>query len=140
MNLNRCEINRFKAKTDPNKALTCGVTWAKSLRLKIRSKEQILEKISQFSTGFYVREEERERESIKAFFRRSLEFRTSEFVEPRTKVHRLNEGYTCVPKTRSFTKDPKEEIWGNQSFRVKEVLLTLSTFSTILQKEGFFLL
>ena len=36
----------------------------------------------------------------------------SEFIEPRTKIHLLDKGCACVPKTKSFTEDPKEEIWG----------------------------
>ena len=33
----------------------------------------------------------------------------SKFVGPRTKVHRINEGYTWVSKMRDFAKDPNEE-------------------------------
>ena len=44
----------------------------------------------------------------------------SEFVETRTKVHRLNEGYTHIPKRRDFTEDPNEEILGNQRFWARE--------------------
>ena len=33
-----------------------------------------------------------------------MEFRPSEFVEPRTKVHLLDEGYTWEPKTRDFAE------------------------------------
>ena len=42
------------------------------------------------------------------FFRFSLqytEFRPSEFVGLRTKVHLLDEGYAWVPKTRDFTEN-----------------------------------
>ena len=52
-----------------------------------------------------------------------LEVMSIKFVSLITKVHRLDEGYTCVTKKRDFTEDPNEEIWGNQSFRVMEVLL-----------------
>ena len=52
-------------------------------------------------------------QSFKAFFRRSTEFRWPEFVELRTKVHLLDEGYAWVPKTKDFTKDPRKEISGN---------------------------
>ena len=48
------------------------------------------------------------REKEKAFFRRSMEFFQSEFIETRTKVHRLDEGYTHILKMRDFTEDPKE--------------------------------
>ena len=66
----------------------------------------------------FGRTEKRERKGeAKGFFRQSTEFRRSEFVEPRTKVHRFDEGYAWVPKTRDFIKDSKEEIWENQSFR-----------------------
>ena len=54
---------------------------------------------------------------IQALFQRSTEFRRSEFVKPRTKVHRLDERCTWVPKTRDFAEDPKKEILGNQIFR-----------------------
>ena len=38
-----------------------------------------------------------------------MEFRRSEFVGPRTKVHLLDEGYSWVPKTRDFAEDSSEE-------------------------------
>ena len=66
--------------------------------------------------GFYVRESKRERKRIQVFFQRSTEFRRSEFVGPNTKVHRFDEGYTCVPKRRDFTEDPNEEIWEKSKF------------------------
>ena len=53
---------------------------------------------------------------IQVFFRRSSEFRRSEFIELRIKIHLLDEGYAYVPRTRDFTEDPNEEIWGNQRF------------------------
>ena len=40
---------------------------------------------------------------------RSTEFRRSEFVGPRMKVHLLDEGYVWVPKTRDFAEDSSEE-------------------------------
>ena len=48
-----------------------------------------------------------------SFFLRSTEFRQSNFVGSRLKVHRLDEGYAWVPKMMDFIKDPKEEISGN---------------------------
>ena len=74
------------------------------------------EKYLIFPIGFYVREEKGEKESIQAFFRGASEFCRSKFIEPRIKVHRLDEGYAHVPKRRDFTEDTKEEIWGNQRF------------------------
>ena len=38
-----------------------------------------------------------------------MEFRRSEFIGPRTKVHRIVEGYAWVPKTWDFAEDPNEE-------------------------------
>ena len=40
---------------------------------------------------------------------RSMEFRRSDFIGPRTKVHLLNESYVWVPKTRGFAKDSSGE-------------------------------
>ena len=50
------------------------------------------------------REKKEEEVSFQSFLRRSREFRRSEFIEPRTKVHLLYEGYK-----RDFAKDPSEE-------------------------------
>ena len=44
-----------------------------------------------------------------SFSLQSTEFHRSDFVRPRFKVHRLNEGYAWVPKMRGFTEDPNEE-------------------------------
>ena len=52
-----------------------------------------------------------------SFSLRSSELCQSEFIEPRVKVHLLDEGYMWVPKRRDFTEDQKEEISGNQNFR-----------------------
>ena len=55
--------------------------------------------MSPFST--VGRKEKRDRKiEAKDFFRRSTEFCRSKFVKPRTKGHRLDEGYTWVPKMR----------------------------------------
>ena len=77
--------------------------------------------------------EKKKRKIVKGFFRRSMEFRRSEFVEPKTKVHCLNEGYAWVSKMRDFTKDPKEEIWENQSFSGLGGVLETSFGSTTLK-------
>ena len=45
------------------------------------------------------------REKISIFSLRSMEIGWSESVEPRFKVHLLDEGYAWVPTTRSFIKD-----------------------------------
>ena len=55
----------------------------------------------------------REREGEKKnpnFSLQSMEFRRSEFVGPRTKVHPLDEGYAWVPKSRDFTEDSNKEL------------------------------
>ena len=52
--------------------------------------------------------EERKRRA-KSIIPRSTEFRQSKFVGLRTKVHRINEGYTWVPKTQDFVEDPNKE-------------------------------
>ena len=45
-----------------------------------------------------------------SFSFRSMEFCQSEFVEPRTKVHLLDEGHAWVPKTWDFAEDSSEEL------------------------------
>ena len=64
---------------------------------------------------WFGRESERGREKKnkiknKKIYLRSTEFRRSEFVEPKVKVHLLNEGYAWVPKTGDFTEDSSEEM------------------------------
>ena len=58
------------------------------------------------------------------FSLRSMEFRRSEFIGLRTKVHLLDEGYVWVPKTRDFAKDSSEE------FRKSKVLGSGSVHET----------
>ena len=67
-----------------------------------------------------LREGERRGRDFSSFSLRSSEFYLSEFVEPRVKVHLLDEGYVWVPKRRGFNEDPNEEILGNQRFRARE--------------------
>ena len=38
-----------------------------------------------------------------------MEFRWSKFVRLRTKVDRIDEAYTRVPKSQDFAEDPNEE-------------------------------
>ena len=52
------------------------------------------------------------------FSLRSTELRWSDFVEPRTKIHLLDEGYACVPEKGDFAKDPREEFGEKSRFRV----------------------
>ena len=106
---------------------------------KVSKKSDFWRKIAHFLVGT-MGEQEGEKERVQDFFLQSLEFRLSEFVGARTKVHRLDEGYACVPKRRDFTENPKEEIWGNQSFQIKEVFLRPPTFLLHFKRLGFFLL
>ena len=57
-----------------------------------------------------------------------------EFVETRTKVHRLNEGYAHIPKMRDFTKDLKDEILEIKDFRLRRLPIR----STALQEVDIF--
>ena len=86
---------------------------------KLEKKNQILEtRESHFLLENFVRERERERRL--SFSLRSLELCQSEFVEPRVKVHILDEGYLYIPKKRDFIEDQKEKISGIQGFRARE--------------------
>ena len=49
-----------------------------------------------------------------------MKFRRSDFVEPRLKVHHLDEGYAWVQKMRGFVEDPNEEFSGNRRFQARE--------------------
>ena len=55
------------------------------------------------------REGERKKKKKSNFSLQSTEFRRSEFIGPRTKVHLLDEGYAWVLKTWDFIKDSSEE-------------------------------
>ena len=63
-------------------------------------------------SGLVVGEKNKEKEKKNNnpnFSLRSMEFRRSKFVEPKTKVYILDEGYAWVPKTRDFAEDSSEE-------------------------------
>ena len=77
-----------------------------SLNLRIKL-EQNGKRIPFFLVLFESERETKRR--AKSFLSRSMEFRQSNFVGPRTKVYRIDEGYTWVPKTRDFIEDPNEE-------------------------------
>ena len=57
-------------------------------------------------------------EESEGFFLRSTEFRWLVFVGLRTKVHRIDEGYTWVSEKRDFFEDIRAGISGNQSCQV----------------------
>ena len=78
---------------------------------KVRQK-RFLGRIDSIFCWVYVREKGGRKESFQAFFRQSTGFRRLEFIETRTKVHRLDEGYAHILKRKDFTEDPKEEISG----------------------------
>ena len=78
------------------------------LMLKWTKREKMKEKKrkSDFSHSFGSgRERVRGERKKSSFSLRSTEIWWSEFVEPRFKVHLLDEGYAWVPTTRSFTED-----------------------------------
>ena len=72
-----------------------------------------------------------ERGTSASFFLRSLAFRRSGLVRPRSKVRLRDEGYTWISKLSSFTEYPTKEIWEIPSITLKEVeiLHTLVYFS-----------
>ena len=53
--------------------------------------------------------EKGEEESFQNFSLQFMEFRRSEFIGQKTKVHLLDEGYAWVPKTRDFVEDSNKE-------------------------------
>ena len=54
----------------------------------------------------------------KDFLPKSMEFRSSVFVGPRSKVHHIDKGYVWVPRKKDFAEDPRKEISGNRSCQV----------------------
>ena len=78
-----------------------------NLKIKLEQKGQ-REKRSHFFLVLTVGERER-RERAPSFSLRSTELRWSIFVGPRTKVHRIDQGYAWVPRTRDFAEDPRKE-------------------------------
>ena len=58
------------------------------------------------------------KENLQAFFRQSMEFRRSEFIETRNKVHLLDEGYVHILKMGNFTEDPKGGDFGKSKISV----------------------
>ena len=81
-----------------------------------------------------VREKrERGEEKINpTFFPQSMEFRRSEFVGPRPKVHRLDEGYAWVPKNERFHQRSKRGDFEKSKFSgLGGVLETFVGFTTL---------
>ena len=110
MNLNRDEINCFKAETKLGRVVDtwCDVSHMSNLSIKLEQK-RIWERGSPFSR-LCVRDERRggEKERNPNFSLRSTKFRWSEFVGLRTKVHLLDKGYVCVPKKQDFAEDSRK--------------------------------
>ena len=79
-----------------------------NLRLIWRKKGELGKKEPIFP-GLTDRVREERKRRAKSFLPRSTEFCWPVFVEPRTKVHRINKGYAWVLKMRDFDKDPNEE-------------------------------
>ena len=65
-----------------------------------------------------MRERRRGEKESQDSFQDLIKFYGSVFVEPRTKVHRINERYAWIPEKRDFVEDPSREISGNRSCRV----------------------
>ena len=105
LNLNLDEINCFGPKSDPSKF---GHVGQHGQRLKLKQKGETRTGNHIFCGCVRVRVREEKKRRAKGFFPRSTEFRRLKFVEPKTKVHHIDEGYVWVPKTRDFSKDPNE--------------------------------
>ena len=73
--------------------------WAENIRFSSRKERKTCR----------VREGGKRKIKNQNFSLQSMEFRWSEFVGPRTKVHLLDEGYVWVPKIRDFAEDSSEE-------------------------------
>ena len=69
-----------------------------------------------FSWFLSKRERERGGERDQDLSLRSTIFRRLEFVEPKVKVHLLDEGYAWVLKMKDFDEDPKKKIRGKSKF------------------------
>ena len=67
------------------------------------------------------KERKGERGKSTSFFLKSLAFRWSGLVKPRSKVRLRNESYTWVSKLRSVTEDPTKEIWEIPSTALQKV-------------------
>ena len=78
----------------------CGLL---KLWIRLVKKSDFVRKIAHFLV-WTMGEQEGEKERVQDFFLRSSEFHWSEFIRLRTKVHRLGEGYACVPKRRISLK------------------------------------
>ena len=78
-------------------------------RLKLEQKGETRAENHIFYCCVRMRVREEGKRRTKSFLPRSTEFCWSVFVEPRMKVHRIDEGYAWVPKTQDFTEDPNEE-------------------------------
>ena len=81
-------------------------------------------KISHILFGF-LHEREEEEKQFKTYFNDSQSSVSRNSSRQELKFIALTRVICVYPK---FTEDPNEEIWGNQSFRVKEVFLRPPTF------------
>ena len=84
--------------------------WALSLKLKDKLDKSNLREEELISwCGSYSERVKGEEESFQNFSLRSTEFRPSEFVGPRMKIHLFDKGYAWVLKTWDFIEDSSEE-------------------------------
>ena len=84
-------MNRFGPKSDPSR---CEHVVLRRPRLKLKHKKRKLGQKIKFYAAMYAREREERKMIAKGFFSRSTVFRRSEVIGLRTKVHRIDEGYT----------------------------------------------
>ena len=77
-------------------------------RLKLKQKGKLGQK-NQIFLLVHARVREERNKRVKSFSLRSTRFRRLEFVRSRTKVHRIDESYVWVPKTRDFAADSSKE-------------------------------
>ena len=99
-------MNRFGLKSDSSK---CGHVAQRGPRLKLKQKRETMVENQNFCCFVRMRVREERKRRAKSFLPRSTKFRRSKFVGPRTKVHRIDEGYAWVSKMRDFAKDLNKE-------------------------------
>ena len=75
------------------------------VQLKLRETKKKEKRNAHFWRGIGSGLSRERREKISTFSLRYMEIRWSESVEPKFKVHLLDEGYAWVPTTCSFIKD-----------------------------------
>jgi hypothetical protein len=83
-----------------------------------------------------VRRERERKVRFQFFFRRFREFRLSEFVDSKGKVHLRDEGYAYVPKRADFTEDSRKKKGEKVSFPIFDPRSTKFRRSEFVDSEG----